>query len=318
MTHPTQVNSAPVPPAIETANQHHVPRQTTRLSSGQRRLWPTPTGAASFDLTYPHERRVAIAGDWESDLPSVAATLVSLRRRAPDILTILHLGDLRYEAPRSTSTGLPGRRFISDLDELLGQLHFNRLILTAGNHDWWDQLHDEFERHPERMYRISARIWVAPRGFRFQIGQATFMSFGGAVSVDRGPGSSSWSIHESPTRADVHRASRGGRVDVLLTHEPPDAGIAEVDAITGRPNRWVPERLARSAQSRALITDLVAAVTPSRTFHGHMHVRGEAHTADGRSTFSLAVAGKPGNVGVLTVSHDRFLDFDWSEAPPSR
>lgn len=318
MTHPTLVNGAPQLPVIRGNGNGPATPRTVRLSSGQRRLWPTPTGAPRFDLTYPNEHRVAIAGDWESDWPSVAATLQALRRRAPDILTILHLGDLRYEAPRSTSAGVPGRRFISDLDELLEQLRFNRLILTAGNHDWWDQLHAEFERHPDRMYRISPRIWIAPRGFRFQIGEATFMSFGGAVSLDRGPGSSSWSVNEAPTRVDVDRASRGGRVDVLLTHEPPEAGIPQVDAITGRAERWPPERLGRSAQSRALITDLVAAVTPSRIFHGHMHVRGEAHTADGRSTFSLAVAGKPGNVGVLTVSDDHFLDFNWSEAPPNR
>lgn len=291
--------------------------RSRRLSSGQRRLWPTPTGAPGFDLTYPDEHRLAIAGDWESDWPTVSATLNELHRKAPDIVTILHLGDLRYEAPRSTGTGLPRRRFIGDLDALLEQLHFKRLILTPGNHDWWGQLHDEFTRHPDRMYRISPKIWIAPRGFRFQIGDATFLSFGGAVSVERDPGSNSSGAEEAPTRADVDHASAGGAVDVLLTHEPPEAGIPEVDAITGQAHRWSPDRRAQSAQSRSLITDLVAAVTPARTFHGHMHVQGEAHTADGRSTFSLAAAGRPGNVGVLTVTRHSFLDFVWSAGLPS-
>ncbi|MBO9049516.1 metallophosphoesterase family protein [Curtobacterium flaccumfaciens] len=313
MTRPIRASAVRRPHEAALSTDHHTARHRDRLSPSQRRLWPTPTGAPNFDLTYPNEHRVAIAGDWESDWPSVAAMLTSLRRQAPDIETILHLGDLRYEAPRQRNTGLPRRRFVSDLDELLGQLRFRRLILTPGNHDWWDQLHDEFERHPDRMYRISPRIWIAPRGFRFHIGEATFMSFGGAVSLDRRPDMRSSKSAEEPTRADMNRASHGGPVDVLLTHEPPEAGIPEVDAITSDPQRWPPERLAQSAQSRALITDLVAAITPAKTFHGHMHVRGEAHTQDGRSTFSLAVTGKPGNVGVLTVSRDGFLDFVWKE-----
>jgi hypothetical protein len=47
-------------------------------------------------------------------------------------------------------------------------------------------------------------------------------------------------------------------------------------------------------------------IRPKLTFHGHMHVSGEAHTTVNQSIYSMSVVGTPGNVGVLDVTDQRF------------
>jgi hypothetical protein len=241
-------------------------------------------------------------GDWESNADNAEAVLGSLKQQAPDLRTVLHLGDLRYTDPALNT------RFVSTVDALLERYGFARLLLTPGNHDWWDQLQQEFRRHPDRPYRIGQRVWVLPRGFRFQLRQLMLMSFGGAASVETGRASRRWSAHEVPTDADVDMAIRSGPVDVLLTHEPPDAGIPEVQAIIGANDKWRSERVHESAQSRARITRLVEALHPAVTFHGHMHVSGQAQRRDGRATFGISVAGSARSAGILDLTS---VTFTW-------
>jgi len=281
-------------------------RRPRKLTPTDKKIWPTPSQGPSHDLTFEGERVVAIAGDWESKAASVAAVLALIVRTAPEVRTILHLGDLRYEAPKIVDGKMRSSSFLGDLDALLDEHGIDRLLLTPGNHDWWEQLHAEFLRHPGRPYRIATRIWALPRGFRFRIGSTEFMSFGGAASLDKGPGRSGWSEHEVPTDSEVIEAVKRGTVDVLLTHETPDASTPAVDAITRRSKSWPPDRLAASAASRRLITDLITGVQARLTFHGHMHVSGEAQGPSQRSIYSLNVAGAPGNVGLLDVGDQGF------------
>lgn len=284
-----------------------------RLNASAHRVWPTAKGSASTDLSLPNESRIAIAGDWESLKDPVDATLRYLRRTAPDVQTILHLGDLRYAAPilRNGKQRSPGGGFVEWLDAQLEDNGIRRLILTPGNHEWWQQLHDEFSRHPTRPYRVASRIWIAPRGFRFELHGTRFLSFGGAESLDRGPTHRSWSQHEVADQADVDRAAADGETDVLLLHEAPNNDIPQITDITQRGDGWPPDRLHASAQSRALVTNLQKRVRPQCTFHGHMHVRGDRKRADGTSTYSLSVAGTPGNMGLLSL---RPLRFTWLDA----
>ncbi|UBQ01884.1 metallophosphoesterase [Curtobacterium sp. TXMA1] len=281
-----------------------------RLTASQRRIWPTADGAPDFDLTCPGERRVAIAGDWESNLDAVHAILRTLTNTAPDVRTILHLGDLRYEAPVLVGgKQVFLRNTIVRLDALLNEFGIRRLLLTPGNHDWPEQLHAEVTRHPDRPYRISQRIWVLPRGFRFRLGTTTFLSFGGAASLNKGPGDRGWSMHEAPTADDVDRASAAGTTDVLLTHEAPDVHIREVDDILRAASTWPAARLRASATSRALVTELLRNVAPKYAFHGHMHVDGETDR-NGTSTYSLAILGKPRNIGIFDVHESHFSWLD--------
>lgn len=116
-------------------------------------------------------------------------------------------------------------------------------------------------------------------------------------------------MHEAPTADDVDHASAAGTADVLLTHEAPDVHMPEVDDILRGRSTWPAARLRASAASRAFVTDLLRAVAPTHAFHGHMHVAGETHH-DGTSTYSLAVAGRPHNVGIFDVYNPHFT---WPE-----
>ncbi|WP_418517180.1 metallophosphoesterase [Curtobacterium flaccumfaciens pv. flaccumfaciens] len=262
-------------------------------------MWPTATGAAGIDLTLDSDAIVAVAGDWESRGEHVFGKLRRLHRLHPTVRTVLHLGDLRWQPPvRLTGGGLvyAYEGFLPRLEDLLAALGL-RLLLTPGNHDDWSVLAPAFAAHPERPRRLSPSMWAFPRGFRFSLSGRSFLSFGGAVSVDadRSPA-------EAPTDADLMRATRGGRVDVLLTHEPPNAGIREVEDLLVRPSRWSEDRLDRSAESRHRIDRLVAAVQPPLTLHGHMHVAGRTDDGDGRQTIALPIVTEPGNLMLLNLS----------------
>lgn len=291
------------------------PHLRRHLNASAHRVWPTADGSASTDLSLPNEQHIAIAGDWESLKAPVDATLRHLRRTAPDVQTILHLGDLRYAAPilRNGKQQSPGGGFVEWLDAQLEANGIRRLLVTPGNHEWWQQLHEEFSRQPARPYRIASRIWIATLGFRFEIQEIRFLSFGGAASLDRGPTHRTWDRHERAEPADVDRVAAAGETDVLLLHEAPNNDLPQITAITARASRWPPDRLHASAQSRALVTDLQQRVHPRFTFHGHMHVRDTRQHADGTTTASLAVVGTPGNIGLLALHP---LRFTWLDAIP--
>lgn len=233
-----------------------------------------------------------------------------LVREAPDVRTVLHLGDLRYSAPAiRDGRHTDYRKYLRVLDQLLESHGIQRLLLTPGNHDWWEQLHAQFSRLESTPYRISQRIWALPRGFKFCLGAATFMSFGGAASLNTGPGDRNWSRYEVATPAEVGRAVVQRPVDVLLTHEAPNAAIPSVEAITrSKRSRGKADRLAASAASRSVVDQLLEALQPRLNLHGHMHVSGENAAAAAPRIYSLAAAGSLRNMGVLDL---RTLNFTW-------
>lgn len=288
------------------------------LSDAERRRWPTADGAETHDFTFPDERAVAVAGDWESERASVDAIIDRLIVAQPGLQTILHLGDLRY-ANRSRygrrGTGIyPHGNFLPWLDEKLVDVGIRRLLVTPGNHDDWSLLAPRFTQHPDRPFRVGSQIWVLPRGFRFTLGDIRIMSFGGAVSVDRDGGA-----FEAPSEADVARAAAAGQTEVLLTHEPPSVGAPEVAVqIRDGAAMWAAELQARSALSRARITTLMAAVSPVVTFHGHMHVAGRGvDPGSGSKVYALASVAPPTSAsvsaGLLRLEPLQFRFLDESE-----
>lgn len=287
-------------PEEGSGHQHGMDR--LRLHGDERRQWPTETGRMADDFTTQGETSVAVSGDWESRGEAVFSLIRRLARQHPSVRTVLHLGDLRW---------VPARRvgkqrlhlydgFLPKLDAELGRARL-RLLLTPGNHDDWSSLQPAFLAHPERPRRLTPQIWALPRGLRFHIGGRTFLSFGGAVSLDVDRGTA-----EIPTDDDVRRAVAGGSVDVLLTHEPPNAGIAAVERTLEAHQRWSADRLDLSASSRSRIDRLVDQVRPSVIFHAHMHVGGRVDSG-GRRTVALSVIGAPGNTVILRLGT---LDVD--------
>lgn len=255
-----------------------------------------------------YESRVAIAGDWHSSGYWARRALTMLHEQAPDVRTVLHLGDFNLTA------NTPWLAYRRGVVEAMATNGIERILVTPGNHDDWSQLGPRFELHPDEPYRLpkTQTISFLPPGFRFEIGGRKFLSFGGAASPDQGKRieNRDWWGNEEPTQADAVRAVTGGRADVMLTHEAVDMGTRLVDDVIARPNRRLFDEkgLGASKRSRALVTAVWDQLAPARLFHGHMHLRAEGHFPDARAVYSLAANNSPGNIGVLDL---RDLSWSW-------
>lgn len=260
------------------------------------------------NLSLPGERRVAVVGDWESQPQLVLPLLARLRRVAPDVRTILHVGDLRW-SPRTGSRRGHGvaATFGEWLDEQLVGLDFTRLILVPGNHDSWAGLQHVFAANPTRFFRPTEHIWIAPRGMLFTLADRRYLCMGGAASLhaDGGP-------LEAPRDDEVRRAAGAGQVDVLLTHEALNVGISEVDNIVMRQRKFAATRRAASAESRERVTWLYEQVAPKLAFFGHMHVAGSTTTRFG-DVHCLNVVRKRRHVAILTLNT---LSVSWLDDLP--
>ncbi|GAA3882517.1 hypothetical protein GCM10022381_25980 [Leifsonia kafniensis] len=261
----------------------------------------------SFDLTLPGEERVAVAGDWHGSFSWVQKAIPALHRMAPEVRTILQLGDFGIWRERA------GKGFSNAVDYWCRVTGIDRVLVTPGNHEDWDLLDAAFETQPGEAVQLSKTVWVLPRGYRFELAGRSFMSFGGAASLDfahRVVGKSWWPA-ELPTEDDVGRAVAGGSTEVLLTHETVNGGAAETEQIlSSNPFGWSMEALAYAAESRAHVTGVWDAVSPAVLAHGHFHVKGEIERPDGRRVYSLGADNDLGNLALLSLDD---LSWTWIE-----
>lgn len=254
------------------------------------------------------ESRIAIAGDWHSSGFWARRALAMLRDNAPDIRTVLHLGDFNL------TSNTPWAAYRKSVVEAMATNGVERILVTPGNHDDWNQLAARFEKFPGQSYPLpkTQTISFLPRGYRFAIGGRSFLSFGGAASPDQGKRivGRDWWPEAEPTSAHAQIALARGTVDVMLTHEAVDGGTRLVDEVIARPNRRLFDDVGLSAskRSRALVTDVWTQLAPARLFHGHMHLRAEGHISSRQSVYSLAANNSPGNIGILDL---RDLSWSW-------
>jgi hypothetical protein len=167
------------------------------------------------------------------------------------------------------------------------------IYVTPGNHDDYDQINDvPVQENGWQYYRD--RILLAPRGHRWEWEGRSFVSLGGAPSVDRtwrledmGIGGingyvenpedaelprrgKSWWPEEMITREDVDRTVAGGYADIMIGHDAPI--IEGIDSrISGNPHGFNPRDLHYAAQGRALMHEAAAGVMPKLFFAGHYH-----------------------------------------------
>jgi hypothetical protein len=256
------------------------------------------------DLTLPGETRVAIAGDWHGNVLWVQTAIPALHRAAPDIKTILHAGDFGIAPERR------GKGFLSTVDYWCGAAGIERLFVTPGNHEDWGRIDQRFASRPGEAIRLSGTVWVLPRGFRFVLAGRTFMSFGGAASLDfayRRAGRTWWPT-EMPTAEDVAAAILDGEVEVMVAHETIDGGTARVESvIRSNPFGWDDAALSYSRRSRGLVTEVWDAVRPDIFFHGHLHVADQIQLPTGQRVVSLGSDRQRNNVGLLGLA-----DLAWS------
>jgi hypothetical protein len=255
---------------------------------------PTPTPLRTFEyateISIP-ERRVAVCGDWHGNYRWMDIVARSVRSLAPDVTTILQLGDWWMD-PDTT-------------DEALDGTGIERIYVTLGNHEPWDQITPLFDAHPGCAVRVSKITWLLPRPARLTIGGRSVLSLGGAASVDRAwrQEGVSWWPDEEITKEHVAAAVAGGPADLMLTHESPARTPVRAvrEILRTNPMGFPDDALAVSAVSRDRVAEVWDAVHPELLAHGHLHVPGGGMTEDGRRVASFGQDGQQGNVGFLDM-----------------
>lgn len=246
-----------------------------------------PLADAEVD-TAPDPEALMLVGDWHGNDVWAGRVIAHAADRGID--TILQLGDFGY--------WLDGRdtdRYLAGVDEELRAAGI-RLFWIDGNHedhtrraDWLDTA-----KHPNLRY--------LPRGFRWRWWGKTWMSVGGALSVDKRyrVEGESWWPGEELTDQDVDHAAREGTVDVIVSHDCPrgvDIPGVGPDTKGGVRGNWPADILLGAQLHRDKLAAICRSTRPSRLFHGHYHIPytatvdfdGHATTviglADDRSTF---------------------------------
>lgn len=230
--------------------------------------------AATLDL--PEDRDVVVAGDWHGNLDWIVRAIRAASRMG--VQTLLHLGDFGLWPGWSSDLLRHVDRCVAESRGRTTAPGLERVLVTPGNHEDWAALDELFAAHPGKAVRVSESVWALPRGFRFTIGGRTFLSFGGAASIDFAHRvlHHSWWPSEMPTLDDVEKTTAGGAAEVLLTHDAGNRVTPLIEDILYGPSMWSPTELQYSAASRILINYVVEGTSPLLQFHGHYHVRDSA------------------------------------------
>jgi hypothetical protein len=252
------------------------------------------------------ETDVAIVGDLHSNSVWALNVLPRIGTLSPGVRTVLQLGDF------NVGVGRAAKGFLNLVDSLCRGQGIDRLLITPGNHDHQERNDSLTAIQRGEPAQISERVSILPRGYRFAIGGRSFLSFGGAASLDsdRRTEGVDWWPTEVASEATYVEAAAQGYADVMLTHEAVDGATLATRGIEAgkNPYGWPAHRLSASADSRRLNTDLWNAVRPRLLFHGHLHERAYGHLADGRKVYSLDRDPRHGNMGILNLES---LDWAW-------
>lgn len=242
------------------------------------------------DIALP-DQRVAVCGDWHGNLGWVRTLSRVLPALAPDVTTILQLGDWWMD-PDLT-------------DEVFADTNIDRIYVTLGNHEPWNEVTPLLDAHPGSAVRVSKITWLLPRPARLAIGGRSVVSLGGAASVDRlwrteGAG---WWPEETISDQSVRAAIAGGAADLMLTHESPARTPVRAvrEVLRTNPMGFPDETLAESKESRDRVRRVWDAVRPELLMHGHMHVAGGGATDDGRRVASFGRDTMQGSLAFLDL-----------------
>ena len=247
--------------------------------------------------------KIGLAGDWHGDTAWAAAALRDLHGRG--VRVVMHLGDF------GIWPGERGAAYLHAVTDTARSMDMT-LYITPGNHEDHDRIDATSLQARDELGALAwltDRIAVFPRGHRFTLAGRSFVSLGGAPSIDRDfrtPGVNWWpqEVIDPLTAAAVAAA---GPSDVMLSHDCPDLPhvVAPVRAILTGPSWWPQRALAYAGQGRASLTTAFLGVQPQVLIHGHYHVYGRASVSlpEGRRARIVALAAEraEGNIAVLNT-----------------
>lgn len=236
--------------------------------------------------------KVFLAGDWHGNTQWARYAVKTLAEHGAK--RVYHLGDF------GIWPGPSGRHY---LDHVNGACIKNDVTLwvTPGNHEDYSQI-NQVPVEDDGLQHLTDRIKLVPRGYRWEDGGRSFVSLGGAPSIDfqhRMEGRSWWR-EEMITLREAEAVAEEGYADVMIAHDSPTKSTHVVEAIINRDSDWSPAGLRYAAEGRALMDIAVAGVQPRVFAHGHFHVSDVRDT--GRTKFlSLNMDGMVGNLVALDL-----------------
>lgn len=260
---------------------------------------------------YSELEMVAIMGDVHGQAGWIDRKVGELAQQG--IKLVLQIGDW------GLWPGKTGATFLHRVERSLAAYDMEMLVLL-GNHDEWPRALKLWE-NPKRIapdgspipIQLTPNIQIQPRGWRFELNGVSFLSFGGAASIDfeyrqRG---NDWWPEEMPSWEEVDEACAGGYADVMLVHETVDQKYAVhkvVNMLQHNPQGWSTEALAYSNISRARTTKLFEAVKPRLLFHGHMHEFGirRVELAENYGTMVVSVDKDYEEYNIMILDLDAF------------
>jgi hypothetical protein len=255
-----------------------------------------------FHRVAKHEENtvVGFAGDWHGNVSWIGRAIPALRRAG--VTTLYHVGDFGI---------WPGATAYIETIEYWAKLAGLTIWVTTGNHDDYDQIDALFADDPSMPKQLSEHVWVLPRGYRWHQADRTFVSLGGAASIDvdaRVPGKTWWE-QEQIQPADVAQTIAGGHADIMISHEAPLTGTPAVSRLRQENrNGLSSDVLAYAALAAARLTEAAEAVRPTIHVHGHWHAPGNIQLNDERRVYSMGMDFQTRNLATLDLTS---LHWSW-------
>lgn len=231
--------------------------------------------------------KVVIAGDWHGNRIWAVGMIGNYARKVlagEEMKVIVHLGDFGFWPYKvkdwAEGDKLPeALRYLMDVQAAL-ELADAWLLVTPGNHDDYDAMERWTEIGPYAAFQPDTpfgrmnRIFITPRGHRWTWHGRTWLSVGGAVSVDRllpepaRVAGESWWPQEEVTDEQEAAIIGHGHADVMVCHDYP---VRVRHEFGHNGPRFHGDDLARSHLHHERMQRIVDAVKPSWYIHGHLH-----------------------------------------------
>jgi hypothetical protein len=229
---------------------------------------------------------IGLAGDWHGNTLWAQNVLSSMK--AFGVTHVEQLGDF------GVWPGVSGQRYLDAVQGAARRAGIT-VYVTEGNHEDYDQINampigDDGLRRWEGRPNIALRT----RGMRWELGGRSFVSLGGAPSIDfqhRQEGSSWWRA-EMITEAQAYAVAEAGYADIMLAHDAPDGGTQRVQEIIDSPDAdryWSRAGLNYAKQGRTLMNLAFYGVKPALFAHGHFHVWDDTGPAEDGGTRFLSL-----------------------------
>lgn len=239
-------------------------------------------------VNFSEFERIGVAGDWHGNTGWMKKAV----KKFADVgvTHVLHVGDFGFWPGNS------GKKYLHKVNKELS-LHGITLYVTLGNHEDYVQI-SALPEHPVLegfVYNPDyPNIVVATRGARWSWNGVTFVSLGGANSIDASGRTEgiSWWKEERISLGDIYRTISGGHADIMISHDCP-AGVNIFGSHRDEKNGWYPTDIAYAQESREALRQAVDGVKPNILFHGHYHKFLDLTTelSDGMEKYSLRSIG---------------------------